>query len=180
MRLKFNPTQHETPQRLLNNQGTQAARRTAGRPSRTRREIDAARTKIRASVEVLVSAPSESSGAQNGRSQIGRSSRAASREAVPLDSTNHKGKEMTNEHFAEAFESFIPASKDTKGRVFGYVVGLREVIGSGECYAWVQKSVLTSEGWKDWGATQRSKKFPSLAAAKFWAYSTARARAAAN
>ena len=72
MRLKFNPTQHETPQRLLNNQGTQAARRTAGRPSRTRRDIAAARTKIRASVEVLVSAPSEPSGAQKGRSQIGK------------------------------------------------------------------------------------------------------------
>lgn len=87
LNLRFNTSiaAQTTERRCFNNKGTQAARRTAGRPSRTGREIDAARTKIRASVEVLVSAPSESSGAQKGRSQIGRSSKSLrnSRQARP-------------------------------------------------------------------------------------------------
>jgi len=83
---------------------------------------------------------------------------------------------MDNETLAESFETFIRTGID-KGRVFGYVVGLREVLNSGECYAWVQKSVETRDGWKDFGPYQRSRKFPSLAAAKSWAYQTARERA---
>lgn len=82
-------------------------------------------------------------------------------------------------NMGEVFETFIPAHRDEKGRTFGYVVGLRQDLDTSECYAWVQKAVQTSDGgWKDWGATQRSKKFPSHAAAKAWAYATAKERAA--
>lgn len=64
------------------------------------------------------------------------------------------------------------------GRVFGYVVGLLQVIGSPKCYAWVQKSYRTGNGeWKDWGARQRSRPFPTMEAARDWAYATAKYRA---
>lgn len=84
----------------------------------------------------------------------------------------------TIETLGESFETFIPSNTDKKGRVFGYVVGIREVIGSDECYAWVQRSVKTSDGFTDFGVSQRSKKFASLAQAKVWAYRTAKERAA--
>jgi len=86
---------------------------------------------------------------------------------------------MSNlEILAESFESFIPSNTDKKGRVMGFVVGLREVENTGECYAWVQRSVKTSEGFADFGVPQRSRKFPSLESAKAWAYGEAKERAA--
>lgn len=79
-------------------------------------------------------------------------------------------------NLAEPFETFLPCGVDSKGRQTGYVVGLREDLDTHECYAWVQKSIKTADGWKDFGPTQRSKKFPSLDAARTWAYTTAKAR----
>lgn len=78
----------------------------------------------------------------------------------------------------EPFETFIPQGKDSKGRIVGYVVGLRESADDAQCYAWVQRSIKTADGWKDFGAPQRSKLFPTLEAAKAWAYATAKERAA--
>lgn len=80
-------------------------------------------------------------------------------------------------HLGEIFETFLPTNTDSKGRVFGYVVGLREILATGEHYAWVQRSIRTADGWKNYGSFQRSKKFPSLAAARTWAYATANERA---
>lgn len=77
----------------------------------------------------------------------------------------------------DMFETFKPTMVDAKGRVFGYVIGLREVLDTGECFAWVQKSVKTTDGWKDFGVVQPSKRFPSVAAASAWAYATAKERA---
>lgn len=81
------------------------------------------------------------------------------------------------ETLADSFETFIRTNVDSKGKVFGYVVGLREVVGTGECYAWVQRSVETKDGFKDFGVFQRSKKFRNLQEAKSWAYRTAKDRA---
>ena len=81
-----------------------------------------------------------------------------------------------NETLAESFETFVRTNIDN-GRVMGYVIGLREVIETNECYAWVQRSVETKDGWKDYGVVQRSRKFPTTAAARAWAYSTAKERA---
>ena len=85
-----------------------------------------------------------------------------------------------NEQLGEIFEQFLPSDTDSKGRSFGYVVGLREILESGECYAWVQRAIQTEDGFEDFGRSQPSKKFPSLQAAKAWAFSTARERAAAR
>lgn len=80
------------------------------------------------------------------------------------------------EVFDDAFETFIPTnSKD--GRVFGYVVGLREVLNTGKCYAWVQRSIQTKQGFEDFGTRQRSRRFDSLQCAKKWAYAEAESRA---
>lgn len=82
----------------------------------------------------------------------------------------------TDPKFGDMFETFQPTTIDADGRVFGYVVGLREVLDTGEYFAWVQKSIKTVDGWKDWGRSQPSKRFPSLAAASAWAYATAKKR----
>ena len=79
--------------------------------------------------------------------------------------------------FGDMFETFKPTMLDAKGRVVGYVVGLREVVDTGECFAWVQKSIKTADGWKDFGRSQPSKRFPNFAQASAWAYSTANERA---
>lgn len=85
----------------------------------------------------------------------------------------------TNEILGEAFETFLRSGVDSKGRTVGYVVGLREVANGSGCYAWVQKSIMVnSTDWKDFGATQRSRRFPDMASAKAWAYHAAKARAA--
>lgn len=81
------------------------------------------------------------------------------------------------ETLADSFETFIRTNIDSKGRVFGYVVGLREVVGTGEYYAWVQRAVETKKGFEDFGVSQRSKKFRNLQEAKSWAYRTAKERA---
>lgn len=81
-----------------------------------------------------------------------------------------------NEQLDDAFETFIRTGIDSKGRTVGYVVGLREVLTTGECYAWVQYSVSAEDGWKDFGPVQRSRKFATLEAAKTWAYATAKER----
>ena len=83
-------------------------------------------------------------------------------------------------NLAEAFETFLPFGIDNKGRQTGYVVGLREDLDTKECYAWVQKSIKTPGGWKDFGPTQRSKKFRNLSAARTWAYATAKVRSQEN
>lgn len=88
----------------------------------------------------------------------------------------------------EIFETFVSANKfDEKGREIGFIVGLRD--NGEDFYAWVQKArreVKTRNGVRlspgdayDFGPRQRSKKFPSHAAAKAWAYGTARERIAA-
>jgi len=83
---------------------------------------------------------------------------------------------MTN--LKESFETFMPHHIDSKGRTVGYVVGLRELADDTGCYAWVQKAVQQCGDWANFGPVQRSKLFPSLEAAKSWAYSTAKERAA--
>jgi len=80
------------------------------------------------------------------------------------------------EQLGEAIEVFTRTNVDSKGRVFGYIVGLRKVLNTNECYAWVQRGVETKEGFKDFGVVQRSKKFPSYQSAKNWAYSTQKER----
>jgi hypothetical protein len=83
---------------------------------------------------------------------------------------------MTN--LKESFETFIPHHVDSKGRKVGYVVGLREIADESGCYAWVQKSISANGLFYNRGTVQRSKLFPSLDAAKTWAYATAKERAA--
>lgn len=82
------------------------------------------------------------------------------------------------EQLGEIVEQFIRTEQDKAGRVFGYIVGLREVLSTGECYAWVQRAVEIKHDFKDFGPRQRSKKFPSVAAARAWGFATAKARAA--
>jgi hypothetical protein len=76
----------------------------------------------------------------------------------------------------ETFETFLRLGIDKKGRVVGYVVGLRPAINSPICYAWVQKSIETKDGWKNYGVAQRSKMFKTVAEANRWAYQTAKER----
>jgi hypothetical protein len=82
----------------------------------------------------------------------------------------------TTNVLGEVFETFVPAKKvDDKGRVIGFVVGLRD--NGSDFYAWVQNARQTGNGeWIEFGTTQRSRKFASQTAATSWAYSTARAR----
>ena len=84
------------------------------------------------------------------------------------------------EQMGEIVEQFIRTEQDKAGRVFGYIVGLREVLSTGECYAWVQRAIEVKHGFKDFGPRQRSKKFPSVAAARSWAFATAKERAASR
>ena len=78
----------------------------------------------------------------------------------------------------EIFETFIDSNKmDVKGREIGYIVYLYEV--NGTFYAAVQQGRRTSNwAYTRYGASQNAKPFASLAAAKAWAYSTAKARIA--
>lgn len=82
------------------------------------------------------------------------------------------------EIFGETFEQFVRTDVDAKGRVFGFIVGLRNVIAdneflkAGQCCAWVQRGIQTKDGFKDFGSQQRSKVFPSRDAAKAWAKAT--------
>jgi len=92
-----------------------------------------------------------------------------------------------SEILGETFECFMRSDEDSKGRVFGFIVGLRAVVAdgviygksvkAGQCYAWVQRGIeVRNDGFKDFGATQRSKLFTSKEEAKRWAYSTAKER----
>lgn len=84
------------------------------------------------------------------------------------------------ETFGETFEQFVRTDVDAKGRVFGFIVGLRDVVAdneflkAGQCCAWVQRGIETDMGlgFKDFGVVQRSKPFPSREAAKAWAKAT--------
>ena len=81
-------------------------------------------------------------------------------------------------NLSEPFETFIPSDIDCQGRQLGYAVAFREDLDSGECWAWVQRSMQTAPcEWKDWGARQRPRKFPSLVQARTWAYDAAKKRA---
>lgn len=82
------------------------------------------------------------------------------------------------EQMHEAIETFAHGYKAPDGHIYGWVVGLKEVIGTGECYAWVQKARRNkSGGWQDFGVCQRSKKFTSVALANTWAFAEAAKRA---
>lgn len=83
---------------------------------------------------------------------------------------------IETQEMGEMFETFIRAGQDSKGRVVGYIVGLREVIETGEFYAWVQKAIELKDGFKDFGVSQRSRKFENLNYAKAWAYAEAKKR----
>lgn len=78
----------------------------------------------------------------------------------------------------ERFETFIHANKtDSKGRQIGYIVILAD--NGVEFYANVQKGVALKKGdFAAFGATQKGKKFKTHAAAKSWAYTTAKQRIA--
>ena len=79
---------------------------------------------------------------------------------------------------SNTYETFYPQARDDQGRLLGYVVGLRE-LDTGECYAWVQRVIRVEAGtWKNRGAFQRSRQFPSLQAAQAWAYPEAKRRMA--
>lgn len=75
------------------------------------------------------------------------------------------------------FEEFVTASKvDSKGREIGFIVGIKDVDGTP--YAWVQNARRVDGVASDFGTLQRSRPFATAAAAKTWAYSTARERIA--
>ena len=77
----------------------------------------------------------------------------------------------------EAFETFLPShKKDSKGRLIGYIVGLRD--DGVNFYAWVQNSRMVNGNFSDFGVVQRSKCFKSQEAANRWAYATAKQRIA--
>ena len=88
----------------------------------------------------------------------------------------------------ETYEQFMRSDVDSKGRVFGFIVGLRDVVKDGEhygvkvkagqCYAWVQRGLEIKQGFEGFGATQRSKLFGTKEDAKRWAYGTAKERCA--
>lgn len=77
------------------------------------------------------------------------------------------------------FQTFLRSNKiDEKGRIKGYIIGLREV--NGLFYAWVQCGRMLPDlsDFSDFGATQRSKGFKSMQSAKDWAYTEAKRRLA--
>lgn len=88
----------------------------------------------------------------------------------------------------EKYEQFNRSDVDAKGRVFGFIVGLRDVLKDGEhygvkvkagqCYAWVQRGIQTKDSFEKFGAFQPSKLFNSKEEAKRWAYGTAKERSA--
>lgn len=100
--------------------------------------------------------------------------------ALGADRNGVMAMSAATEQMGEIVEQFVRAEQDKAGRVFGYVVGLREVLSTGECYAWVQRAVEVKHGFKDFGPRQRSKKFPSVSAARAWGFATAKQRAAAR
>lgn len=77
----------------------------------------------------------------------------------------------------EMFETFLPShKKDAKGRLIGYIVGLRD--DGANFYAWVQNARKVNNDFFDFGVIQRSKCFASQAEATRWAYETAKQRLA--
>ena len=77
----------------------------------------------------------------------------------------------------DALETFVPShKKDSKGRLIGYTVGLRD--DGVNFYAWVQNSRFNNGIFSDFGVRQRSKCFASQKAATLWAYATAKERIA--
>lgn len=84
----------------------------------------------------------------------------------------------TTAELGEIFETFIGAGKfDSKGREIGWTVGLRD--NGADFHAWVQSARRPKNGdFHDFGVPQRSVKFDSQAAARSWAYATAKARIA--
>lgn len=83
---------------------------------------------------------------------------------------------MTNE-FGDIFEANVRSGRyDSKGREIGYIVGLRD--NGSDFRAWVQNARRVNGEWVEFGASQRSKSFPTQKAATSWAYSTAHQRIA--
>lgn len=76
---------------------------------------------------------------------------------------------------SESIEVFERAYTDERGRVFGWVVGLRPTHDG--WVAWVQKAVQTKDGWEEFGRSQPGRHFNTLAIAKAWAYATSKERA---
>lgn len=77
----------------------------------------------------------------------------------------------------EAFETFVPSNKkDAKGRLIGYIVGLRD--DGVNFYAWVQNARMSNGNFADFGVMQRSKCFANQESATKWAYATAKQRIA--
>lgn len=83
---------------------------------------------------------------------------------------------MSNE-YGEIFEAYVRSGRyDSKSREIGYVVGLRD--NGADFRAWVQNARRVNGEWAEFGVQQRSKSFPSQAAATAWAYATANDRIA--
>ncbi len=73
------------------------------------------------------------------------------------------------EVFGDMFEEFRKTNQDKNGKVFGYILGFREIVGSCEVYAWVQRGVSKSNGeFKNYGPVQRSIKFNNIESARAW------------
>lgn len=74
------------------------------------------------------------------------------------------------ETLGEAIQTFERTNEEKgTGRVFGYIFGIRPVVGSREVYAWLQRGVADKRGdFKDYGVSQRSRKFETLAQARAW------------
>lgn len=82
---------------------------------------------------------------------------------------------MTEATWGEVTEAYIGSGRmDGKGREIGYVVGLRD--NGTEFAAWVQNARRVNGQWKEFGAQQRSRSFPTQATATAWAYATAQVR----
>ncbi len=77
----------------------------------------------------------------------------------------------------DRYEEFKQYATDAKGRVFGYTAVITEM-SDGATLACVQKCVKTRDGYKSWGAAQRSKKFSSTKEARRWAFATQKERGA--
>ncbi len=78
---------------------------------------------------------------------------------------------MENE-YNDMTEVYIGTGRnDNKGREVGWIVGLNN---NGTTFAaWVQNARKVNGEWKEFGAQQRSRSFPSQATATAWAYATA-------
>lgn len=84
------------------------------------------------------------------------------------------------ETLGEAIQTFERTNEEKgTGRVFGYIFGIRPVVGSREVYAWLQRGVADKSGdFKDYGVSQRSRKFDTLAQARAWQRAQFKKRAA--